>query len=143
MIQKNEHQRNGEEHSDDQRPTGSIEKNGIVYLITIKNNSFKYTSIDDLHALYMWLVKKIKGAHWHTGYAIELDAHDRLHIHGLFTRDSKVNVGSYKRAGYTVHFQIFDTYEHAKGYMYKQDQCDIARSIREAESYYRYNYGFI
>lgn len=121
----------------------SIMPNGKVYLVTIKNNSIKYTDIASLHTLYMWLVKKIKGAHWHTNYAVELDKQQRLHIHGLFTRPTAVNVGSYKRTGYTIHFQEFDTYEHAKGYMNKQDQCKIAQDQRECESYYHYHYGFI
>lgn len=125
----------------------SINSNGIgirPYLLTIKNNSIKYTSRQDLEDLYNWLVKRMANTEWHSDYALELDKHQRLHIHGAFLKKiGRVNPASYRRKGYSINFTPFDTFEHAIGYMNKEDQSECAKNQREAQSYYHYNYGFI
>lgn len=134
----------GTKRSDEEtKATSSDQREHLAYMVTIKCNHIGYTSLEELNEIYMWLVKKIKGAHWHTKYAVELDGLKRLHIHGLFTRPSKVNPASYRKKGYTVHFQLLDSYERAHAYINKEDQKPEAQQQREAESYYYNNYGFI
>lgn len=134
----------GHKRSDEEtKATSSDCKEHLAYMVTIKCNHMCYTSEERLNEIYMWLVKKIKGAHWHTNYALELDKHYRLHIHGLFTRPSKVNPASYRIPGFTVHFQPLDSYEKARDYINKQRQNPYEKEMRDIESYYHYNYGFI
>lgn len=129
------------------RPKGVIQSSDIgirPYLLTIKCNHKQYTSRKDLEDLYNWLVKRMANTEWHSDYALELDKDQRLHIHGAFIKKlGKVNPASYRRKGYTIHFSPFDTFEHAIGYMNKEDQSECAKNQREAQSYYHYNYGFI
>lgn len=126
---------------------GSINTNGIGirnYLLTIKNNAIKYTSSEELVDQMMNLVKKMKGCEWNTEYALELDKQQRLHLHTCFTKNNgRVNPASYRRKGWTIHFDEFDDYDKAKNYMNKQDQSKVIQQQRDAESYYHYNYGFI
>lgn len=125
------------------KATSSDCKEHLAYMVTIKCNHMAYTSMERLNEIYYWLVRKIKGAEWHTNYALELDKHYRLHIHGLFTRPTKVNPASYRIPGYTVHFQLVDSYEKARAYINKERQNDYEKEMRDLDSYYHYNYGFI
>lgn len=113
-------------------------KGALVYMVTIKCNHFKYTSLTEILDVYNSLVKRIRGADWHDSYAIELDKHYRLHLHGVFKRDRKINLSTYKIPGWNIHFTIFDSYEHAVGYINKQDQHQCLQEQRNIESYSHY-----
>lgn len=126
-----------------ERSEGVATEGSIVYLVTIKNNTDKYTPVNELEEKYNWLVKRIKGADWHSNYALELDKQQRLHIHAVFTRVGKVNPASYRQKGWTIHFQPFNNYQRAIGYCFKYPQNQYVKEQRDCESYYHHHYGFI
>ncbi len=119
----------------------------IGYLITIKNNSVKFTSKQAILDVYLDLVLSIPKVEWGSNYRYELDSLNRLHLHTYLTSIRKIYYPKYQKKGWNIHFQpleaITDIDNHILPYMTKQSQNVYEDEQLEAISYYKYNYGFI
>lgn len=113
----------------------------VSYLVTIKNNSMKYTSPKEIYNVYNTIVKK--GGEWHSDKMLELDKHQRLHLHTVLIKDN-IYFKRYKQKGWTIHFQKIKDNDLFKiiAYIYKQGKNKYDIEQMDHVSYYAFNYGF-
>ncbi len=122
-------------------PQACDHREHLVLLITIKNNSIKYTSVDEIVSVYRNLVKDMdNGMEWSSNPAIELDSLSRLHLHTIGYTYRAPYYKKYQRPGWTIHFQPIPAKEKSRvlNYLRKEDQSISAVQNRDNQSYYSY-----
>lgn len=103
--------------------SGSIKK--YHYLVTIKNNASRYTSIEDLDKTYSETISKIKSYELSDNKAYELDSKGKLHMHFIITIPYKqVYYKRFTKLGWTVNFKPFpfEDYPNVITYLNKVPQ---------------------
>lgn len=116
-----------------------------LYLVTIKNNSFRYTPLYELHNIQESLecrFKKDKVPFKLLHECEELDNQQRWHLHILYMTQRIPFFRLYQVKGYTVHFQAVPLGDYSKvlRYLEKDIQKDIL--IRDSLSFAKFNYMF-
>ena len=82
-----------------------LPKEGPKFLVTIKCNSQRFASRDELMNVYENTVKKAVGSEWISRVAFELDRQCRLHLHTIAYFKKKPWFKKFMVKGYTVHFK--------------------------------------
>lgn len=78
------------------------------YLLTIKNNSNKFTALDDLYSVKSYVSHLGSNEIFFTPIeAVELDSLNRLHMHCIVYSMKSLYYTKYKVRGYSVHFKPF------------------------------------
>ncbi len=78
------------------------------YLITIKNNAMKFTSLLELEKVYRALIESITSAsvQWSANVGYELDSRSRLHLHTYISTSRQLYFPKYQKHGWTIHFKL-------------------------------------
>ncbi len=108
-----------------------------LYLVTIKNNSFKYTSPDDILKQLRILKSKFKRATWHK-YFFELDSVNRWHLHTLVCTATVPFFTKLKVKGWTIHLRgiPLDDYPKVLKYIHKDINLDLRQQDIISQNYY-------
>ncbi len=110
------------------------------FFVTIKNNSFVFTSIADLESMYLSKFSEVSTL----SFAIELDSVNRLHIHAIIQLDKTPKFTNFRHKGWSIHMcplELSDLKRTDK-YIHKNQKDNY---IHEMEWISRadYNYMFI
>lgn len=113
------------------------------YLVTIKNNTKKFTSIDQLNKIYQYHKRK-GGLSWSSTKCIELDSLRRLHLHTIVTTPKVPYFKKYMIKGWHVHFKEFPTkdFNNVINYIRKNNKNKYEEQQDETKSFFHYHYGF-
>ncbi len=117
-VERREHSRNGSDHK----------LKTYYYLVTIKCNKSKYTSLEDIQETYDEVLAKL--VKYKNGYetsdheCIEFDSLGRLHKHFIVvTHKKQVYYKQFTKLGWTVNFKPFPLcdYNNVVTYIHKHD----------------------
>jgi len=99
-----------------------------LYLVTIKNNSYKYTCRNDILIELRKLKQKIQGATWHK-YFFELDSVNRWHLHTLVCTATVPFFMKLKKTGWTIHLRGIPLVDYpiVLHYIHKDRNLDIVK----------------
>lgn len=116
-----------------------------LYLVTIKNNSFRYTPLSELHNIVKSIecrFNKDKVQFKLLDQCEELDNYQRWHLHIIYVTQRIPFFRLYQVKGYTVHFQAvpLEDYSAVKRYLQKDIHKDILE--RNIISYAKHHYMF-
>ena len=116
-----------------------------LYLVTIKNNSFRYTPLCELQNIVLRIetrfrIDKVPFKSLHK--CEELDNYQRWHLHIIYVTERIPFFRLYQVKGYTVHFQAvpLEDYESLLRYVKKDIKKDILE--RNVYSYANHHYMF-
>ncbi len=109
-----------------------------LYLVTIKNNAYRYTSRDDILKKLKVLQEKVpKGSTWHK-YFFELDSMNRWHLHTLVCTKSVPYFSKLQVKGWTNHLKAIpiDDYPLVLKYIHKDRSLSLdAQDIRSKQHF--------
>ncbi len=108
-----------------------------LYLVTIKNNSYKYTCPNDILIQLRKLKEKLKGATWHK-YFFELDSVKRWHLHTLVCTKAVPFFNSLKVHGWSIHLRgiPLDDYPIVLHYIHKDRNLSLKKQDIISQNYF-------
>lgn len=114
------------------------------YIVTIKNNSVKYTSREEINEVLKMVKRKLKSCEWSDRQAYELDSLQRWHYHTIMTCCKEPYFKAVSHRGWHIHFRLIDSDDHQKviDYLTKVSQHKIQQDQLDWYSYAKYNYLF-
>lgn len=114
------------------------------YLLTIKNNSFKYTSRKEISEVLRETIQKSKKMGYSSFRCFELDTLDRWHMHTYCTSSKPIYKKKFLKEGWSIHFQPFPQSDMKKIFTYinKTPQDWDHQNQLDIRSFSKYNYMF-
>jgi len=118
-----------------------VERSGTYYLITLKCNNKKYTSMDEVKTVYTRLLRRLGHYDLSDHRAWELDGDKRWHYHFICALSRTPYYTRCQVPNWTVHFQQFpeEDYFDVVNYLQKVDQRSANLENLDFESSLYYN----